>query len=36
MADALRHLGARAVLWVLEGNARARRFYAQGRVAAGR
>ena len=27
MADALRHLGARAVLWVLEGNIRARAFY---------
>jgi len=30
MADALRHLGARAVLWVLEGNTRARRFYEAG------
>jgi len=30
MADALRHLGARAVLWVLEGNTRARAFYAKG------
>lgn len=30
MQDALRHLGARAVLWVLEGNAHARRFYEQG------
>ncbi len=27
MADALPYLGPRAVLWVLEGNARARRFY---------
>jgi len=27
MADALPHLGPRAVLWVLEGNERARRFY---------
>jgi GNAT superfamily N-acetyltransferase len=30
MQDALRHLGARAVLWVLEGNTRARRFYEKG------
>jgi GNAT superfamily N-acetyltransferase len=30
MADALRHLGARAVLWVLEGNTRARAFYEKG------
>jgi ribosomal protein S18 acetylase RimI-like enzyme len=30
MADALRHLGARAVLWVLEGNTRARTFYEKG------
>ena len=30
MQDALRHLGARAVLWVLEGNTRARRFYEEG------
>lgn len=28
MADALPYLGPRAVLWVLEGNVRARRFYA--------
>jgi GNAT superfamily N-acetyltransferase len=30
MRDALEHLGARAVLWVLEGNERARRFYEKG------
>lgn len=30
MQDALRHLGARAVLWVLEDNTRARRFYEKG------
>jgi GNAT superfamily N-acetyltransferase len=30
MCDALPHLGARAVLWVLEGNERARRFYERG------
>jgi GNAT superfamily N-acetyltransferase len=30
MRDALPHLGERAVLWVLEGNARARRFYERG------
>ena len=30
MVDALAHLGDRAVLWVLEGNARARRFYERG------
>lgn len=30
MRDALPHLGERAVLWVLEGNARARRFYEKG------
>jgi GNAT superfamily N-acetyltransferase len=30
MVDALAHLGDRAVLWVLEGNERARRFYARG------
>ena len=30
MQDALRHLGARAVLWVLEGNTHARRFYEKG------
>ena len=31
MIDALEHLGERArVLWVLEGNARARRFYERG------
>jgi GNAT superfamily N-acetyltransferase len=29
MGDALPHLGPRAVLWVLEGNDRARRFYAK-------
>ncbi|RZU52137.1 ribosomal protein S18 acetylase RimI-like enzyme [Krasilnikovia cinnamomea] len=30
MLDALPHLGARAVLWVLDGNTRARRFYERG------
>jgi GNAT superfamily N-acetyltransferase len=30
MVDALAHLGDRAVLWVLEGNERARRFYERG------
>jgi GNAT superfamily N-acetyltransferase len=30
MIDALAHLGDRAVLWVLEGNDRARRFYEGG------
>ena len=30
MLDALEHLGDRAVLWVLEGNDRARRFYERG------
>jgi len=30
MVDTLAHLGDRAVLWVLEGNARARRFYERG------
>ncbi|HET6529517.1 MAG TPA: GNAT family N-acetyltransferase [Actinoplanes sp.] len=30
MRDALTHLGERAVLWVVEGNARARRFYEKG------
>jgi GNAT superfamily N-acetyltransferase len=30
MVDALAHLGDHAVLWVLEGNARARRFYERG------
>ncbi|GAB1689498.1 N-acetyltransferase family protein [Krasilnikovia sp. M28-CT-15] len=30
MRDALAHLGERAVLWVLEGNTRARRFYEHG------
>jgi GNAT superfamily N-acetyltransferase len=30
MLDALPHLGDHAVLWVLEGNARARRFYERG------
>jgi len=30
MVDALSHLGEHAVLWVLEGNARARRFYERG------
>ena len=30
MRDALRHLDGRAVLWVLEGNERARRFYERG------
>jgi len=30
MVDALRHLGERAVLWVIEGNDRARRFYERG------
>jgi ribosomal protein S18 acetylase RimI-like enzyme len=30
MVDALEHLGDHAVLWVLEGNARARRFYERG------
>jgi len=30
MADALPHLGHRAVLWVLAGNDRARRFYERG------
>jgi GNAT superfamily N-acetyltransferase len=30
MRDAIRHLGAHAVLWVLDGNERARRFYAKG------
>jgi GNAT superfamily N-acetyltransferase len=30
MIDALEHLGPRAVLWVLSGNARARRFYERG------
>jgi ribosomal protein S18 acetylase RimI-like enzyme len=30
MRDALPHLGDRAVLWVLEGNERARRFYERG------
>ncbi len=30
MVDALAHLGDRAVLWVLDGNDRARRFYAAG------
>ncbi len=30
MADALPYLGPRAVLWVLEGNTRARRFYERG------
>jgi GNAT superfamily N-acetyltransferase len=30
MQDALPHLGDRAVLWVLEGNERARRFYERG------
>ncbi len=30
MADALPHLGSRAVLWVLAGNTRARRFYERG------
>jgi GNAT superfamily N-acetyltransferase len=30
MADALPRLGDRAVLWVLEQNARARRFYERG------
>jgi GNAT superfamily N-acetyltransferase len=30
MIDALAHLGERAVLWVVEGNARARRFYERG------
>jgi ribosomal protein S18 acetylase RimI-like enzyme len=30
MTDALAHLGERAVLWVLEGNSRARRFYERG------
>jgi GNAT superfamily N-acetyltransferase len=30
MADALAHLGDRAVLWVLDGNDRARRFYEKG------
>ena len=34
MLDALPHLGPRAVLWVLEQNARARRFYARGGWAA--
>jgi hypothetical protein len=34
MLDALPHLGAYAVLWVLEGNARARRFYERGGWAA--
>ncbi|WP_051864524.1 GNAT family N-acetyltransferase [Streptosporangium roseum] len=29
MDDALPHLGPRAVLWVLEGNERARRFYEE-------
>ena len=30
MLDALPHLGGRAVLWVLAGNERARRFYERG------
>ena len=30
MADALKYAGPRAVLWVLEGNDRARRFYEKG------
>jgi GNAT superfamily N-acetyltransferase len=30
MVDALAHLGDRAVLWVLAGNDRARRFYEKG------
>jgi GNAT superfamily N-acetyltransferase len=30
MTDALPYLGPRAVLWVLEGNTRARRFYEKG------
>ena len=30
MRDALHHLGDRAVLWVLEGNTLARRFYERG------
>jgi GNAT superfamily N-acetyltransferase len=30
MVDALEHLGPRAVLWVLEQNERARRFYERG------
>jgi GNAT superfamily N-acetyltransferase len=30
MRDALPHLGARAVLWVVAGNERARRFYERG------
>jgi len=30
MVDALAHLGDHAVLWVLEGNERARRFYERG------
>ena len=30
MREALPHLGERAVLWVLEGNDRARRFYERG------
>jgi GNAT superfamily N-acetyltransferase len=30
MTDALKHVGSRAVLWVLEGNDRARRFYEKG------
>jgi GNAT superfamily N-acetyltransferase len=30
MTDALLHLGARAVLWVLAGNTRARAFYEKG------
>jgi ribosomal protein S18 acetylase RimI-like enzyme len=34
MVDALAHLGDRAVLWVLEGNDRARRFYERGGWAA--
>jgi GNAT superfamily N-acetyltransferase len=30
MVNALAHLGPRAVLWVLDGNDRARRFYERG------
>ncbi|GAB1645139.1 N-acetyltransferase family protein [Krasilnikovia sp. MM14-A1259] len=30
MEDALRHLGDRAVLWVIAGNTRAQRFYERG------
>ena len=30
MVDAMPHLGDRAVLWVVDGNSRARRFYSKG------